>query len=144
MSSNPKIMVFRLKELISAAVFILLAILFILFLIFLMTGKEKSTEAQESTTYNPGTYTASLILNSMPMEVCVSVDENYIKSVSLMHIDESVSAMYPLLEPSMKDIENYLITNQTLENIYFDNDNSYTGTVLAGAVQTALNKACTN
>lgn len=77
----------------------------------------------------------------MPVEVSVCVDENYIKSVELVNLSDSVSAMYPLLQPSLEDIESFLVANQSLENIYFEMDNEYTGTVLAEAIKTALGKA---
>ncbi len=69
------------------------------------------------------------------------VDENYIKSVELVNLSDSVSAMYPLLQPSLEDIESFLVANQSLDNIYFETDNEYTGTVLAAAIKTALGKA---
>lgn len=142
MQSTPKIMVFQLKEVIYTIIFVILGILLVLLLIFMfLPDKKGDQESEESGTYNSGTYTASLILNSMPMEVSVCVDENYIKSVELVNLDESVSAMYPLLQPSLDDIESFLVANQSLENIYFDTDNEYTGTVLADAIETALGKA---
>jgi uncharacterized protein with FMN-binding domain len=140
MQSTPKIMVFKLKEVLYTALFVILGILLILLFVFMfLPDKEKEEEAQ--TTYNPGTYTASLILNSVPMEVSVSVDENYIKSVDLVNAATEVSAMYPLIEPSLDDIESYLVSNQTLENIYFDADNEYTYSVLSEAVSNAVEKA---
>lgn len=140
MQTTPKIMVFQLKEVIYTAIFIILGILLILLFVFLFLP-DKSKDNSEETTYNPGTYTASLILNSVPMEVSVSVDENYIKSVDLVNMATEVSAMYPLLQPSLDDIESYLVSNQTLENIYFDADNAYTCSVLSEAVENAVAKA---
>jgi uncharacterized protein with FMN-binding domain len=140
MQSTPKIMVFQLKEIIYTIVFILLAILLVLLLIFMFLPDKDNTD-ETSENYTSGTYTASLVLNSMPMEVSVSVDDNYIKSVELKNLDESVAAMYPLLEPSLQDIESFVVANQSIENIYFENDNEYTGKVLAAAVETALAKA---
>lgn len=142
MQSTPKIMVFQLKEVIYTIIFVILGILLVLLLIFMfLPDKKENKESEEGGTYNSGTYTASLVLNSMPMEVSVCVDENYIKSVELVNLDETVSVMYPLLQPSLDDIESYIVANQSLENIYFDTDNEYTGTVLADAIETALSKA---
>lgn len=142
MQSTPKIMVLQLKEVIYTVIFVILAILLVLLLIFMfLPDKEKEKETSETATYNSGTYTASLVLNSMPMEVSVCVDENYIKSVDLVYLDPAVSAMYPLLQPSLDDIESALVTNQSLHNICFETDNEYTGAVLMKAVETALDKA---
>lgn len=142
MQSAPKIMVIQLKEILSAILFIFLAIILILFLIFMFLPDKKSDSVQdESNTYHSGTYTASLVLNSVPVEVAVCVDDNYIKSVELVSLKESVSAMYPLLQPSIEDIEQFLVANQSLEDMFFDTDNTYTGTVLLQAINTALKKA---
>ena len=140
MQSTPKIMVIQLKELIYTILFVILAILLVILLIFMFLP-DKKENGEEEPTYHSGTYTASLVLNSIPMEVSVCVDDNYIKSGELTNLDESVAAMYPLLEPSLKDIENYLVTNQSLENIYFESDNKYTSTVLVDAVEVAISKA---
>ncbi len=75
------------------------------------------------------------------MEVCVSVDDNYIKSIDLVNLDETVAAMYPLLKPSLKDIETSIIANQSLSGLSFDLDNEYTASVLVQAIDTALSKA---
>lgn len=141
MQSTPKIMVLQLKEVIYTVIFVILAILLVLLLIFMFLPDKKEDKSEESGSYNAGTYSASLILNSVPVEVSVCVDENYIKSVELVNLSDSVSAMYPLLQPSLEDIESFLVANQSLENIYFEMDNEYTGTVLAEAIKTALGKA---
>ena len=142
MQSTPKIMVLQLKEVLYTAIFIIVAIVLIFLLIFMfLPDKNKESKTDETGTYNSGSYTASIVLGSVTVEVCVSVDDNYIKSIDLVNLDETVAAMYPLLKPSLKDIETSIIANQSLSGLSFDPDNEYTASVLVQAIDTALSKA---
>lgn len=141
MQSTPKIMVLQLKEIIYTAVFVILGILLILFFIYMVSSDKKSTSETPAETYTSGTYTASLVLNSVPMEVSVSVTDNYIQSVDLIATDDSVTSIYPLLHPSMEDIEAQLVSSQSLDMVSYENDNKYTCMVLLSAIESALNQA---
>ena len=145
MQSTPKIMVLQLKEIIYTALFVILGILLILFLIYMTSSDKKSTSGNTtentSETYSSGTYTASLVLNSVPMEVSVSVTDNYIQSVDLIATNDSVASIYPLLHPSLEDIEAQLVSSQSLDMISYENDNKYTCMVLMSAIESALGKA---
>lgn len=131
-------MVFRLKEVICTALFILIAILLIFFLILMCFPKNEGDTTEE---YTSGTYTASLVLNSVPMEVCVLIDGEHIKGIELLHLSDTVNVLYPLLEPSLAEIEQSLISHQSLDFVSFEKDNTYTGMVLRDAVYLALMKA---
>ena len=141
MQSTPKIMVLQLKEVIYTIIFVILAVLLVLLFIFMFLPDKKENERTSETSYQSGTYTASLVLNSMPLEVSVCVEDNYIKSVDFTNLDESVSVMYPLLQPSLDHIENFVVANQSLDEISYEKDNSYTSAILEAAVKSALEKA---
>ena len=54
--------------------------------------------------YTAGVYTSSITLNNQSVDIRVVVDKDRIKSASIVNLDESVAAMYPLLTTSMDAI----------------------------------------
>ena len=147
MSSKTKIVVLHVKELIYTGIFALLGILFIVLLIlmFLPKDKEQDTAATltpvTANTYVPGVYTTSLILNDNVVEIEVTVDEKNINSIRLVNLDEAVTTMYPLIQPSFEDLANQIITNQSLDGITYSDDSKYTSMILLNAITTSLEKA---
>ncbi len=133
MSAKTRIWVFHMKELIYTAVFIVLGIFLLLLMIFMFSGSpEQEVSAEIPSRYTAGVYTASMILGGNSVEIAVTVDEDYISSIEFRQLDETVSAMYPLMEPSL---------DQSLENISYSEDSQYTSLMLLSAIQTALSKA---
>ena len=149
MSSRTKIVVLRMKEIIYTAIFIGLALLLIiLFFFMLRTRKADSSQTTPSvsstelkTSYISGVYSASVSLGNQHANVEVTVDSDKITSVSLVALDESIATMYPLAEPSMKQLETQILKNQSLENISYESRSRYTCQVLLNAIETALSKA---
>lgn len=93
--------------------------------------------------YIPGVYTASLPLTSQSLDVEIIVDSSQIKSVRLLNLEESVTAMYPLMGPAMESLRTQILTNQSTEGITYEDTSKYTTYVLLQAVQAALDKAVT-
>ena len=144
MSSNTKIVVLHLKELIYTGIFALLGILFIILLIIMFVPKDKkenSAVETPSASYVPGIYTTSLILNDNAVDVEVTVDETNINDIRIVNLDEAVTTMFPLLEPSFDDLASQIIKSQSLEGITYSDDNKYTSMVLLNAIKTSLEKA---
>lgn len=144
MSSKTKIVVLHLKELIYTGIFALLGILFIVLLIimFVPKDKEETTSPEVPTeTYVPGIYTTSLILNDNVVDVEVIVDETNINDIRIVNLDEAVTTMFPLLEPSFDDLAAQILESQSLENITYSSDNKYTSMVLLNAIKASLDKA---
>ena len=70
MSSQTKIFVLRMKELIYTFIFIGLGLLLLILFLFMFSGnKKKAPEASESASYIPGVYSASVVLNGTPVDV---------------------------------------------------------------------------
>ena len=139
MSSKTRIVVLHMKEIIYTAVFAILGIL-ILVLLFFMFSPDRETGGQAgSGTYEPGIYTSGVTLNSTELEVEVAVDENSrISSIRLVNLDDSVSAMYPLVQPAVEDLAEQIYETQSLENIQLSEDSPYTSPLLLNAIGEAL------
>ncbi len=142
MSAKTRIWVFQMKELIYTAVFIVLGIFLLLLMIFMFSGSpEQEAAAEVPSRYTAGVYTASMILGGNSVEIAVTVDEDYISSIEFRQLDETVSAMYPLMEPSLESLSEQICASQSLENISYSEDSQYTSLMLLSAIQTALSKA---
>ena len=144
MSGKTKIVVLKLKELICAGIFLALAILaIILFVITSGSGQNPSKDnpADTSALYIPGTYTTAMVLNGSNVELAVTVDETAILSIELQNLDETVSVMYPLMEPALEDIASQIIEHQSIDAVEYSSDNLYTSTVLLNAITSSLNQA---
>ncbi|MGN0142440.1 MAG: hypothetical protein ACI4AD_09430 [Roseburia sp.] len=141
MSAKTKIVVLHMKELIYTAIFVGLGILLIVLLLFMFLPKEKKTDSVETARYTAGVYTSSIMFQDRSMDVQVIVDENRITSVSLVNLDETVTTMYPLMEPAMENIQTQVLEKQSAEGITYNTDNQYTSMVLIQAVRNALSKA---
>ena len=139
MSSKTKIVVLRMKEVIYTGIFIGLALL-LLILCFIMFRPAKKASPSASL-YIPGLYTASLTLGNEQVNVEVTVDSDQILDVSLVHLNEAVSTMYPLMQPSMEELAPQILSTQSTENLTFPESSRYTCSALLKAVDTALLKA---
>lgn len=147
MSSKTKIVVLHVKELIYTGIFAALGILFIVLLIIMFLPDDEKKEASAvvtqttSNTYIPGVYTTSLILNDNIVEIEVTVDEHNINSVRLVNLDEAVTTMYPLIQPSFEDLANQIITLQSLDGVTYPEESKYTSMILLDAITSSLEKA---
>lgn len=139
MRDNPKIMVFQLKELIYTLIFVILGILLIFLLVYMFLHDD-DTETSD-TSYTPGTYTSAMTIGSIPVEVSVKVDAERIIDIELTPVEDTVETMYPLLQSSLDNIKDQILSSQSLENIYLTSDSIYTYNVLMDAISTALDKA---
>lgn len=140
MSSKTKIIVLHMKEIIYTAVFAALAIILILLLIFMFLPKHKESKNNEQK-YMPGVYTSTVTLNNTALEVEVAVDESHINSIRFSNLDESVTAMYPLIQPAIEDIAEQIYDTQSLDNIQYSTDTPYTSQLIVNAIDEALKKA---
>ena len=142
MSSATKILVFKLKELVITGVIALLAVILLILFIIHITTKNKTEALQPAKEmFNPGIYTASIVLSGNSMDVEVCVDESQIKSVRLINTSEEIQTMYPLLSTSILDIESQLKENGTTSKVTYPQEAKYTSIVLLKAIELALSKA---
>lgn len=141
MSAKTKIVVLHMKELIYTAIFAGLGILLVILLLFMFLPREKEGESVETMNYVAGVYSSSVMMGDQNVDVQVIVDENRINAISLVNMDETVTTMYPLMEPALLRIEEQVIEKQTTEGITYNSNQQYTSIVLLNAIENALAKA---
>ena len=153
MSSKTKIIVLKSKELIYTGIFIILSVLLVLLLFYMFSPKKSEQEADKTTgastgteevqqtisTYKPGVYSTGLNLGGSTLELTVTVDEGVISHVDIYNLDETVTAMYPLIQPSLAEINAQISTVTTLDQLTYSQDNQYTTIIILNAIQEALN-----
>lgn len=142
MSAKTKIVVLRMKELIYTGIFVGLAILLVVLFLAMFGGKDdEETAVTSSSNYIPGVYTASLSLSGQNLDVEVTVDSDEIRAIRLVNLDEAVTTMYPLMEPTLESLAAQILESQSTEGITYTDSTKYTSYVLMQAVQAALDKA---
>ena len=100
-----------------------------------------SGPAGTDNTYIPGIYTTELILGSETVNVEVIVSDHAITSVSLADPSETLTTMYPLLEPTMESLNDQLCEMQDPSQVTYSAETRYTSLVLLEAVKASLEKA---
>ena len=90
--------------------------------------------------YHPGIYKTELILGGQSLEVEVVLEKDRISSLRLVNLDEAISTMYPLLEPTMDKICEQVYETQSLDRLELDSGAKYTSLVLLEAIRCCLEK----
>ncbi len=145
MSSKTKIVVLKMKEIIYTAIFIGFAILLVTLLLIMFRPKHgtASPDSNPASAYVPGVYTASLTVGNRNVNVEVAVDAERINSISFVSLDESVTTMYPLMQPVMDDLAAQILSSQSLTDLSYPMETRYTSQAVLGAIETAVEKART-
>lgn len=140
--AKTKIVVIQLKEIIYTVIFAALGILLILLLIFMFTS-DKDEEATSSSTalYKAGVWTSSIALNDTAINLEVILDKDHINHVRIVNIDETITTMYPLVEPSLEAIAEQLYKDVPIDQVVLNEDKQYTQTLLIEAIKVAIEKA---
>ncbi|MEF9940997.1 MAG: hypothetical protein RR681_07750 [Lachnospiraceae bacterium] len=143
MSSKTKLIVLHMKEIIYTTIFVILGILLILLLIMMFfSGRKEEVHGHKD--YIPGVYTSTVTLNNTTLEVEVVVDKTHINSIRFVNLDETITTMYPLIQPAIEEISTQVYKQQSLENITYAKENAYTSQILVNAIDEALKKAISN
>ena len=148
MSAKTKIVVLHRKELLYTGVFAVLGILLIVLLVMMLLGKKAEAPAGEAASstastalYIPGVYTTELVLGNQNISVEVIVDKEKITSIRLVNLSDSVTTMYPLLQPAFDSICEQVYDLQTLEGVRYNTESKYTSLVLLESIRNSLEKA---
>ena len=122
MRSKTKIIVLHLKELIYTGILLALGVglLFLLLQTFLpKKAVPKPDYDAETSLYLPGKYTSTVQLGNDHADVEVVVDSSDILSIRLVNLNQTVTAMYPLVEPCMDTLAKQICEKQSLEGITY-------------------------
>ena len=141
MGSKTKIVVLHMKEIVYTAVFAALGILLIILLAVMFRPDSGPQDTDADKQYTPGIYTSSLTLNNANLEVEVSVDESHINSIRFSNLDETVTAMFPLIQPAIEDIAEQVYETQSLDGVSLPEDTPYTSQMILDAIKEAVEKA---
>lgn len=159
MSSNPKIVVFKLREVVYTLLLLFLAALLILCLVLMFSGKSEEQEntvqtesaqtqetdtaqsTSETVSYTPGVYTTPVTLGDSTADIEVTVDKNHINDIRMVNLSEATAAAYPLVRPSLEHITSQILAEQNLDHITCPQENRYTSQLLLSAVSEALRRA---
>lgn len=142
MNTKTKIIVLHMKEIIYTAIFtILTLLLIILAVVMFLPGKKSASTSNAKKNYVPGVYTASVTLNNTDLEVEVAVDESHINSIRFTNLNESVTTMFPLIQPAIEDIAEQIYEKQSLDDISLSKETPYTSKVILDTINEAIKKA---
>ena len=125
--------------------FIGILIILLIVLLFVMFGPGHTDKKQTShKQYTPGTYTSTLTLNNTNLEVEVSVDSSRINSIRFANLDETVTTMFPLIQPAIEEIADQIYDTQSLDAVELSDDAPYTSQIILNAIRQAVEKAAVN
>lgn len=138
--SRTRIVILQMRELIYTAIFVGLGII-LLILLFVMFwpgkgGKDEaaSVSGQTEQKYEAGVYTKEIQIGDAAVNIQLSLDENNVKAVELVNLDESVSTMYPLMEPTVEKISKQLAAGKAMDEIVVSQESQYTEKIIVEAV----------
>lgn len=156
MSNNTKILVLKAREIIYTLIFAVLGIALIILLIYMFSDKKENKEeiipettvdstistetsaAMSDTTLVPGNYKGTLNIGGTILDLEVSVDDQCIPTISLTGVDDTIASMYPVLLPTIDNINVSLSDGTLLDNITYTEDNKYTTILIINAIKNAL------
>ncbi|MDO5539290.1 MAG: hypothetical protein Q4F83_04360 [Eubacteriales bacterium] len=141
MSSKTKILVMKKKDVIYTGIFAAFAIIFIILLFMMFRPSAEKVSGSRKNLYTPGVYTTQITLNNNAMNLEVRVDESHINSIDLVYLSESASAMFPLMQPTLDNLEAQICQSQSTDDIYYEASSQYTSQMLLEAINDALETA---
>lgn len=137
--SKTRIVILQLRELVLTAILvglgiILLVVLFFMFWLGISGKKEASLSNQTEKVYEAGVYTEELQIGDSKVNLQLSLDENCVKSVEMVNLDETIETMYPLMKPTIEEISNQLAAGKGMDEIVVSEESQYTEKVIVDAV----------
>jgi uncharacterized protein with FMN-binding domain len=146
--------ILQLKEIVYTAIFVGFGILLLVLLFFMFwPEQEKDTSSTSSSSsvsdsasagtgnYIAGVYTSELTLGDSTINLQVSLDEDRVKAVEIVNLEDSVETMYPLIKPAVKEISDQLANDISPEEVVLSDDSPYTSQLILDTVSQILEEA---
>ena len=143
--SRTRIVILQMREIIYTAVFVGLGILLliILFFMFWPDGKDENKEQADNgktAVYEAGVYSKQMTVGDSVINLQVVLDEEQVKSVEMINLDDTVSAMYPIMKPSVESISNQLASGVSLDEVVLSDEGQYTEKMILNEVDSVLDE----
>ncbi|MFG6328250.1 MAG: hypothetical protein K1W06_02055 [Lachnospiraceae bacterium] len=143
--SRTRIVILQMREIIYTAIFAGLGILLliILFFMFWPDGKDENKERadnEKTAVYEAGIYNKKMTVGDSVINLQVVLDEEQVKSVEMTNLDDTVSAMYPLMKPSVESISNQLAAGASLDEVVLSDEGQYTEKMILNEVDNVLDE----
>lgn len=141
--SGTKIVVLQSRKIIYSLILIGLGILALVFVIMMFLPKQDgggtaSVWDQAEQEYEAGVYTKEIRIGDAMINLQLSLDENNVKSIELVNLDESVETMYPLMAPTVEKISEQLAAGRSMEEIVGSEDAQYTEKLIVETVSAMM------
>ena len=86
-------------------------------------------------------YTSQLNLGGTTLELQTTIDKHAVTHIEVSNTNETVTAMYPLLTPSVDAINEQLQITGDLDSVTYASDNQYTTLLILEAARQAAQSA---
>lgn len=138
--AGTRIVVLQSRKVIYSMILLGLSVLAIVLLVMMfVSGKDKNGETASvlneiEQEYEAGVYTKEIQIGDTMVNLQLSLDENNVKSVELVNLDESVETMYPLMQPTVEKISKQLAAGKSMEEIVISEESQYTEKLIVQSV----------
>ena len=88
--------------------------------------------------FEPGVYTSVINLGGTNYQLSFTVNPDTAPVITIDNIDELTTAMYPLLTPSIDELNNQLSYVDDLCSLTYSSDNKYTSIIILEGIRSAI------
>ncbi|MBQ9277376.1 MAG: hypothetical protein IJ224_01950 [Lachnospiraceae bacterium] len=90
-------------------------------------------------TYKSGVYSSIMNVGGQTeLQLVVTVDNGRVSHLDITNLNETVTAMYPLIGPSLDELNSQLDAGASFENLTYSKDNQYTTILILQAAKDSL------
>lgn len=99
----------------------------------------QETVSTSAGTYKSGVYSSIMNVGGQTeLQLVVTVDNGRVSHLDITNLNETVTAMYPLIGPSLDELNSQLDAGASFENLTYSKDNQYTTILILQAAKDSL------